>query len=472
MSSPLENEAPIAAVLGDPLAVFPDSASPDGHSVAVATVPTPSLTSDSTMFGLELRLGLLMFLQYLPTGIWYVPLGSYIGANTGKAGLGIFGDGFVGMACGSAALGCLVSPLVAGILADRYLAIEKVLCVFHVFAAGVLLVLANTTHQTAFFWTLILYFGCLMPTTALTTALVFHQLPRRNQQFPRIRAGGTLGWAVGGWFVGFLWPAVSHASIEPTTVPMYLGGCAHLLTAVYCFSLPHTPPPDRDATHNFTAVLGADMIYLLKRPTFALFFLSLVCLAIPFQFYNNYINLFLYQTGVSSGAGKLTIGQLSEVAFLFLLPYILVRWGLKTTLLVGVAGWIVRYLLLLVSDEIHSESIALAAVALHGICYNFVYVAGQMFVDQESPRASRAAAQGLFIMLMMGVGHFIGSVASGWAQARYLTPQGVDTPPYDWHAFWMLPTCAIIVMGILFALTFRNPKDKIEAPPEIRRTAA
>jgi nucleoside transporter len=429
----------------------------------MSTAATSSAPLDP---GTRVRLSAMMFLQYFVWGSWFVTLGTYILSNTGKNGDGRFEEGFIGFAYGTASIGGIIAPFFVGMIADRFFSSERILAVLHLLAAGLMYYLSTLTDQQMIYTVLILYFVCYMPTLALTNSLSFHHLPDPGRQFPGIRVLGTLGWIVAGWLVGkhlkivdgaltfVATTAAQGASIEPTTKPMVIAAIVEALLAVYCLFLPHTPPKNRGQAATAGDILGLDALRLMKRWSFAVFVIGSFLITIPLQFYYNYTNAFLNAIGVEHAADKMTWGQISEVFFMLLMPLFFARLGVKYMLLIGMACWTARYGLFAFGDSGPGMWMLYAGILLHGICYDFFFVTGQMYVDRQADERIRGAAQGFIAFVTLGVGSFIGAMLSGVVQ-RMVTVDGV----MNWRQFWIYPAVGAAVVMVLFALAFNDRDD-------------
>jgi nucleoside transporter len=418
---------------------------------------------------LRLRLSTMMFLQYFVWGVWFVTLGAYIFGNTGSLGDGRFKDGFIGVAYGTSAIGGMIAPFFVGMIADRFFASERILSFLHLVGAGLMYYLSTLTDQSTIYATLVLYFICYMPTLALTNSLSFHHLPNPGQQFPGIRVLGTIGWIVAGMLVGKglklvdgaltfavgLPEGVKAASIETTTYPMLLAAIMQAVLGVYCLLLPHTPPKNRGMKVKVGDILGFDALRLMKRWSFAVFVLGSFLIAIPLQFYYNYTSAFLNAIGVEHAADKMTWGQISEVFFMLLMPLFFARLGVKYMLLVGMLCWAVRYTLFAYGDAGPGMWMLYVGILLHGICYDFFFVTGQMYVDKQADERIRGAAQGFIAFVTLGVGSFIGANLSGYVQSL-VTKEGV----MDWRQFWLYPAVGAAAVMVMFALLFNDREAK------------
>jgi nucleoside transporter len=389
------------------------------------------------------KLSAMMFLQYFIWGAWYVTMGTWL--DTALR----FDGAQIGHAYGTTALAAMISPFFVGMVADRFFATEKILAVLHL-AGAVLMYFASTQETFGAFYPLLLgYTLCYMPTLALTNAISFHNMADPAREFPRVRVLGTIGWIAAGLLIGRL-------GIEPTATPLQIAAGASLLMALYCLMLPHTPPKSAGQKVSARDILGLDALALLKDRSFAIFILGSFLLCIPLQFYYAFTNLFLNEIGMAEPASKMTIGQMSEIGFMLVMPMLLVRLGVKWMLLIGMAAWTARYVLFAYGDAGSLVWMLYIGIALHGICYDFFFVTGQIYVDQRADLRIRAAAQGFIAFVTLGVGMYIGAWASGLVVAAYeLTGGG-----HAWTQIWLVPAAGAALVLVLFALFFR---------PETRR---
>ena len=379
-----------------------------------------------------------MFLQFFVWGAWSVPLGTYLGEVLGFQGQEI------GLAFGTTAVAAMISPFFVGMVADRYFASEKLLAALHGLGA-VTLFLASLQHAfPAFYGALLAYAVCYMPTLALSNSLSFHQMRDPAREFPSVRVLGTIGWIVAGLVVGFL-------RLEDTARPMQLAAGGSLILSLYCLLLPHTPPTKAAIRVTARDVLGLDALRLLREPSFAVFVAGSLLVCIPLQFYYAFANPFLNEIGVVNAAGKMTLGQMSEIVFMLMMPVFFRRLGVKGMLLVGMAAWVVRYLLFAWGDNGAGVWMLYGGILVHGICYDFFFVTGQIYVDEKAPPDLRAAAQGLIAFVTLGVGMFIGSWLSGLIVDLYVEGNG-----HTWQNIWLVPAVWASAVLVLFAVAFKE----------------
>ena len=395
------------------------------------------------------RLSIMMFLQYFIWGAWFVTLGTYLGQTLA------FNGTQVGLAYGSMAVGAMISPFFVGLIADRFFATEKLIGVLHLVGAALLYYASTLREFSIFYPVLIGYALCYIPTIALTNAISFHNMQNPAREFPRVRVLGTIGWIAAGLFVGsmagrYLFPDIGN--VEATAIPLRLAAGASLVLAAFAFlALPHTPPAAAGQRVELRDVLGFDALALVKDRSFAAFLIGSFLLCIPLQFYYTFTNLFLNEIGVEAAASKMTMGQMSEIVFMLLMPYFLVRFGVKRLLLVGMFAWALRYLLFAYGNAGSLVGMLYVGIILHGICFDFIFVTGQIYVDQQAGPRIRAAAQGLFALVTMGFGYFIGGIICGRVVDAYTLGSS-----HDWRAIWLVPAAGAAVVMLGFAALFKE----------------
>ncbi|HMA12239.1 MAG TPA: nucleoside permease [Steroidobacteraceae bacterium] len=398
---------------------------------------------------MRIRLSVMMFLQFAIWGSWFVTTATYLQA-VGFNGLQI------GAAYSTMNWGAIFAPIVAGAFADRFFQAQKVMGVLHLAGAALLWWISSITDPGAFFWALLAYAICYMPTLGLANAISFHQMNDPAQDFPGIRVMGTLGWIAVGVAVGTAAPHIFGQSIEPTNLPLKLGAALSLGLGFYSFFLPATPPANAGTRPSLAQALGLTTLAFMKDRSFAIFTIGSALVCIPLSFYYSFANVFLNETGMTGTAGKMALGQVSELLFLLLIPALFARWGVKKMLLIGMAAWTLRYVLFAFGNNGTLVSLLYAGIILHGICFDFFFVTGQLYVDRVVPRAQRAAAQGFIHVVTYGVGQLIGSWAAGAVVDGYARATDAGTQ-HLWQAIWLIPAAMAFAVMVLFMAFFREP---------------
>jgi nucleoside transporter len=390
------------------------------------------------------RLCAMMFLQYIIWGAWYVTLNTYLTTTLGFTGTQ------AGAAFGTTALGSLVAPFFVGLVADRFFATERVMATLYAIGAVIMFLLTQVTTFSAVYTLLLAFCLCYFPTIALTNAIAMRQVSDPGKDFPLIRVMGTLGWIFINLVVGFM-------KVEATTTPFLLAMGASIVMCIFSLvALPHTPPPARGQQVTLRRILGLDALAMMKDRSYLVFVIASVLACIPLTFYYSFTNLFLNEAGVNNAAGKMALGQVSEVGMMLLMPLVFRMASVRAILLVGLGSWALRYLLLAYGDAQAAVWMFYLAIVLHGVCFDFFFVTGQLYTDQEAPPHLRSTAQGFITVVTYGVGMLIGSFLSGFVLDYFTTTTGTVVTR-TWPSFWLSSAAMSFAIALLVLFFFRSP---------------
>jgi nucleoside transporter len=388
----------------------------------------------------------MMFLQFFIWGAWYTTIAVYM-THHGMQTLTYWPYTVNPIAA-------IVAPFFLGLVADRYFATEKVLGTLHLLGGLVMLIVPHTIgNPTLFILLLLLYNLCYMPTLGLANSLAFHHIQSQEKQFPLIRVFGTIGWIVAGLFISLVLGSLVSEVPERTALPIFTASGASILLGVFSFTLPHTPPPGAGQRVSLRSIAGLDALSQLGDRAFYVFIAASLLLCIPLAAYYNFTQLFLGDAGVTRIAATQTLGQMSEVIFMLLMPLMFVRLGVKKMLMVGMGAWILRYALFAMAAPGAVFWMIVIGILLHGVCYDFFFVTGQIYVDKKSTPAVRGQAQGFLVLVTYGVGMLIGAQVAGRVFNRFLA--GATNLTLDqWGSFWVLPAAFAGAVLLFFAALF------------------
>ncbi len=401
----------------------------------------------------RIKLSTMMFLEFFIWGAWFVTLGTFLGNNLKASGAE------TAAVFSTQSWGAIIAPFIIGLIADRYFNAERILGVLHLIGAFLMYQMYQSNEVGSFYTYVLSYMVLYMPTLALVNSVAFNQMKDPEKEFANIRVWGTIGWILAGLAISFVfhWDTAENIAQGMLKNTFLLSGIAALVLGLLSFTLPATPPKVSDEKIKIGDIIGLDALKLLKDKNFAVFFLSSILICIPLAFYYQNAHPFLTEAGIENPTGKMAIGQISEALFLLLIPVFFTKYGFKKTILVGMLAWAIRYALFAYGNGADLSFMLIIGIALHGICYDFFFVSGQIYTNSKAGDKYKSAAQGLITLATYGVGMLIGFAVAGWITDNYKTATGT----INWEMVWIIPAGIALAVFVLFALTF-NDKSKTE----------
>ncbi|MGJ1198813.1 MFS transporter [Sphingobacterium spiritivorum] len=405
---------------------------------------------------LRIRLSVMMFLEYVIKGAWFVTLGTYLAKNLQATGLE------VANIFSTQSLGAVIAPFFIGFVADRYFNAERVLSVLHLIGAVLLFMMYKSASAAEFYPYVFVYFIAYMSSLALTNSISFRHLKDAKKQFPGIRVWGTVGWVLSGILISYIfhWDSPEAITSGALSYTFLLASCCSLLLAVFSWILPKTPPVARNKEKSFRIAdaMGLEALALLKNKGFLVFFLTAVVICIPISFYYQNTNPYLVSVGLPNPTAKMALGQLSEALCLLLIPFFFARFGYKKMILIGISAWILRYLLFAFGNGDELSYMLITGIVLHGVCYDFMFVVGQIYTDTIAGERYKSSAQGLITVAMYGIGMLIGFWVAGYI-SDYLKAAYVSD---FWWYLWITPAAIAAGCLLIFAVFFKEKRGEVK----------
>jgi len=404
---------------------------------------------------IKIKLSIMMFLEFFIWGAWFVTLGTFLGNNLGANG------SETAAVFSTQSWGAIIAPFIIGLIADRFFNAEKILGILHLAGAFLMYQMYQSNDVGLFYVYVLSYMVLYMPTLALVNSVSFNQMKDPEKEFATIRVWGTIGWIVAGLSISYLfhWDSAEGVKQGLLKNTFLLSGIAAFILGVFSFSLPKTPPKvASDEKVKIGDIIGLDALKLLKDKNFAIFFISSILICIPLAFYYQNAHPFLTEAGIENPTGKMAIGQISEALFLLLIPVFFMKFGFKKTILVGMLAWAIRYVLFAYGNGDDLSFMLIIGIALHGICYDFFFVSGQIYTNSKAGDKYKSAAQGLITLATYGVGMLIGFAVAGWITDNYKTDLGT----VNWQMVWIIPAGIAFVVFLVFALLFSDKTSKNE----------
>ena len=397
------------------------------------------------------KLSIMMFLEFFIWGGWFVTMGSFLGNNLSASGAE------TAIAYSTQSWGAIIAPFIIGLIADRFFNAEKILGILHLIGAVLMYLMSQSTDFNAFYPYVLGYMIAYMPTLALVNSVSFNQMDDPAKQFPMVRVWGTVGWIVAGLVISFVfkWDSIENIGKGMLSNTFLMVAIASAILGLFSFTLPKTPPNrGKEEEVKISDILGLDALNLLKDRNFLIFFLASVLICIPLAFYYQNISPYLTEYKVENSTAWASLGQMSEVLFMLLLPFFFKKYGFKKTILLGMLAWTIRYLLFAYGNTGQLFFMIIIGIALHGICYDFFFVSGQIYTDSKAGEKVKSAAQGLITLATYGVGMLVGFWVAGQIVDQNLIGEGL----HSWKDIWVFPSVFAVVVLVLFALLFKNEK--------------
>ncbi|MGI4834530.1 MAG: nucleoside permease [Janthinobacterium lividum] len=396
----------------------------------------------------RIKLSIMMFLEFFIWGAWFVTLGTYLLHNLKATGVE------VGVAFLTQSIGAIVAPFIVGLIADRFFSAQKILGVLHLAGAALLWRASQAPDFGSFYPNILSYMVLYMPTLALVNSVAFRQMKDPQKEFAPIRVLGTLGWIIAGLTIGWLnWERIDSNNNTLLQYSFLMAAGASVLLGLFSFALPATPPmKSSQAGASLGSLLGLDAIGLLKNRSYLIFFLASIAICIPLAFYYGFTNPFLNEVGMKSAAGVQSLGQVSELLFMLAIPLFFSKLGVKKMLAIGMTAWVLRYLFFAYGDGLGNYWMLIVGIVLHGVCYDFFFVTGQIYTDNLAGDQFKSAAQGFITLATYGVGMLIGTLLSGRIFDNYQLADGA----HNWRMIWLIPAGIAAVVLLLFLLLFRE----------------
>lgn len=401
----------------------------------------------------RLQLSTMMFLEFFIWGAWFVTLGTFLINNLHASGAE------TGAVFSTQSWGAIIAPFIIGLIADRYFNAEKILAILHLVGAFLMYQMHSATDVSVFYPYVLGYMILFMPTLALVNSISFNQMKDTEKEFPPIRVWGTIGWIVAGLAISFVfvWDSAENIQAGLMKNTFLLASIASLILGIFSFALPKTPPKmEKGSKVKISEILGLDALKLLKDKNYLIFFIASILIDIPLAFYYQYANPYLTDIGMTNATAKMSLGQFFEIFFLLMLPFFFKKFGFKITIMAGMLAWAIRYALFAYGNAGDLTFMLIIAIILHGICYDFFMVSGQIYTDAKAGPKVKSAAQGLITLATYGIGMLIGYEIAGLIADAYKTGENA----FDWKMIWIIPSIIAFVVFLLFAIFFHDKNEK------------
>lgn len=406
---------------------------------------------------LKVKIAGMQYLEFLAWGSWLITIGTYI-FNTKGWSASEFGAIF-----STAGIAAIFMPAIVGAIADKFINAERLYAICHIGCAACMCFVPFIDSPTSLFWLMLLNNCFYIPTISLVFSISYRTMRDAGmdiiKEYPPLRVFGTIGFASGMWFT-------SLSGLEVSAMQFYISAGSSVAVALLSLSMPKCTPLNETANKSWTAIMGLDALALFKNYKMAVFLIFSMLLGVCMQLSNAYAGAFIYDFGlideykdsfiIKFPAVVVSLGQVSEMMFILLVPFVLKKWGIRKVMIISMIAWIFRWVMLAYGNPGGGIVLLIGSMFVWGMAFDFFNLAGSLFLEKETSPTIRSSAQGLFQTMVIGFGAIIGSLASGYIIDVYFTENGIK----DWQGIMNTFAAYSAVVAFLFIICFRDSKKE------------